>query len=182
MPKPHANRTMVEHFLVKRPHPLLPTTKADVNHHSRCLSCWLSAQPMHGLLYTRNNFPTKLTTMPALALHLHLLPPPSHLNFLSQRPGLIASNFHARASRWVVNGGRVGRFAGDCRCRGRVKWVAASTADVGSVVPGFGEGAVMEPLKESADDVSAFSHVRLVWLRFWSLDCFVICPVVRPWC
>ena len=77
----------------------------------------------------------------------------------------------------MVSGGRVGRFAGDCRCRGRAKRVAASTADVGSVVPGFEEGAVMEPLKASGggdcaapDDVSALSHVRLVWLRFWSLQ------------
>ena len=71
----------------------------------------------------------------------------------------------------MVSGGGFGRFAGDCRCRGRAKRVAASTADVGSVVPGFGEGAVMEPHKPSEggdcaapDDVSAFSHVRLVWL------------------
>jgi hypothetical protein len=89
----------------------------------------------------------------------------------------------------VVSGGGFGRFAGDCRCRGRAKRVAASMADDGSVVPGFGERAVMAPLKPSGggdcaapDDVSAFSHVRLVWLRCRSLQFFVISPVVRPRC
>lgn len=122
--------------------------------------------------------------MPAVA---HLLPPPWHLNVLSQRPGLVISNSDTQPTRRVVSLGRVGRFAGDYRC----SRVAASTVDVGSVVPGFGEGAEMEPLKVSAggdcaapDDVCAFSHVRLVWLRFRSLYffCLVVPPVVRPRC